>query len=280
MKQKQWRHLFLAVLLVSFFSEIWIHKLHEESTFYRLNEKTIQSNAFRHQMLNEDVIDYLDKKEMTLGKITGLYLLENYFEHQAFSGHYSKDAFTKMEEKWKKRKEWKTYIKYCNAIWEDLRYFPIPSSTTDHSLSVSFLESFMQKRTYGGSRGHEGTDIMATRNEPGLYPVVSMTNGRVLSKGWLEKGGYRLLIQAPKGACFYYAHLDSYAKLEIGDEIQAGDVIGFMGDTGYGAEGTRGKFPVHLHVGCYIYPEGNEVSINPYWLLKYLEKHKLKCAYS
>ena len=58
-----------------------------------------------------------------------------------------------------------------------------------------------------------------------------------------------------------------------GDEIQAGEVIGFMGDSGYGEEGTAGKFPVHLHLGIYI-RTGNreEVSVNPYRVLRFTEK--------
>ena len=88
---------------------------------------------------------------------------------------------------------------------------------------------------------------MASKNVAGIYPIVSMTDGIVRSKGWLEKGGYRIGIEAPSGAYFYYAHLHSYASLEIGDEVQAGELLGFMGDSGYGVEGTTGKFPVHLH---------------------------------
>ena len=38
------------------------------------------------------------------------------------------------------------------------------------------------------------------------------------------------------GAYFYYAHLSSYAGIKEGDPISAGDVIGFMGDTGYSKE--------------------------------------------
>ena len=56
-------------------------------------------------------------------------------------------------------------------------------------------------------------------------------------------------------------------------------MIGFMGDTGYGEEGTKGKFPVHLHVGIYVYPNGQEMSVNPYWVMRYLEPHKLKCVF-
>ena len=53
-----------------------------------------------------------------------------------------------------------------------------------------------------------------------------MTDGTVTSKGWLPKGGWRIGITAPHGGYFYYAHLDSYADVEIGEEIKAGDLIG------------------------------------------------------
>lgn len=131
-----------------------------------------------------------------------------------------------------------------------------------------------------GNGGHEGTDVMASRNQPGLYPVLSMTDGKVTSKGWLEKGGWRIGVTAPGGGYFYYAHLDSYASLNVGDRVKAGDLLGYMGDSGYGKEGTTGQFPVHLHVGIYLYEGEKEISINPYWILKYLEKYRLKYTFS
>ena len=135
-------------------------------------------------------------------------------------------------------------------------------------------------RSYGGDRGHEGTDIMASVNKRGLYPVVSMTDGIVESKGWLELGGYRLGIRAPGGAYFYYAHLDSYSDIEEGDQVKAGDLLGYMGDTGYSeTEGTTGNFPVHLHMGIYLYPDGREISVNPYPVLKYVENDRIKCNF-
>ena len=79
-------------------------------------------------------------------------------------------------------------------------------------------------------------------NKRDYFPVVSMTDGIVTSVGWLELGGYRVGITSPGGAYFYYAHLSSYAGIKEGDPISAGDVIGFMGDTGYSKrEGTTGK---------------------------------------
>ena len=107
--------------------------------------------------------------------------------------------------------------------------------------------------------------------EPGEIPVRSVSDGVVEKKGWLKLGGYRLGIRAPHGAYFYYAHLDQYEpKLREGSKVNAGDVIGYMGDTGYGEEGTRGKFPVHLHFGIYLDYGENEIPINPYEVLRYL----------
>ncbi len=121
---------------------------------------------------------------------------------------------------------------------------------------------------------------MASENKRGLYPVVSMTDGVITNLGWLEKGGYRIGITTEAGTYYYYAHLDSYANIEEGMEVKAGELLGYMGDSGYGEEGTTGKFDVHLHVGIYFYEDGSEVSVNPYHLLKFLENNKLKYAYS
>ena len=71
--------------------------------------------------------------------------------------------------------------------------------------------------------------------------------------GWLTLGGYRIGIRSENGVYYYYAHLSSYSDdLKTGDYVTAGQMLGFMGDTGYGEEGTTGKFPVHLHVGIYV----------------------------
>ena len=59
--------------------------------------------------------------------------------------------------------------------------------------------------------------------------------------------------------------------------MKAGQLLGFMGDTGYGTEeGTKGKFPVHLHMGIYLYENGEEISINPYPALRYVEEQKIR----
>jgi len=165
---------------------------------------------------------------------------------------------------------------YYQSILSEQLYFPIPELVTKEA-NVSYSNSWFSLRSYGGSRRHEGTDLMASNNIRGFFPIISMTDGIVEKLGWLEKGGYRIGIRTPLGSYFYYAHLHSYApELKVGDKVIAGQLIGFMGDSGYGSEGTIGQFDVHLHLGVYVKTSLGEMSVNPYWLLKMLEKNKIQ----
>lgn len=157
----------------------------------------------------------------------------------------------------------------------EMEYFPVAASI--HNVPyVNYVDSWYFERTYGGKRRHEGCDIMAEVNKRGIYPIISICDGVVEQMGWLEKGGYRVGIRSDSGIYYYYAHLSEYSSIKIGDMVSAGELLGFMGDTGYSkVEGTTGMFDVHLHFGIYLTDnEGNEVSINPYWILK-LKKNKV-----
>ena len=170
--------------------------------------------------------------------------------------------------------EYEVYQQALEQVWEELEYFPVPDSTLKDTEAVSFENTWQAERTYGGKRKHEGCDLIPEKEESGYYPVISMTDGTVERAGWLEKGGWRIGIRSDNGNYYYYAHLESYVgDWREGDQVQAGDLLGYMGDSGYGPEGTTGQFPVHLHVGIYM-PLGaeDELAINPYWMLKYLEE--------
>ena len=153
----------------------------------------------------------------------------------------------------------------------DIRYFPVAKDEKNGEY-VQFEDSYGGARSYGGERKHEGIDLMASNNKRGYFPVVSVSDGVVEKKGWLKLGGYRIGIRAPEGAYFYYAHLERYAEgIEEGSKVKAGQIIGYMGDSGYGPEGTVGEFAVHLHFGIYLTLEGKEFSVNPYPILRRLE---------
>lgn len=167
----------------------------------------------------------------------------------------------------------KEYVDAYQLILKDISCFPVtaPKEGKESHSDLGFADSWGAQRNFGGERKHEGCDIMASNHKPGYYQVVSMTDGVVEQKGWLKLGGWRLGIRSPSGAYFYYAHLDSYADVELGEEVKSGQLLGYMGDSGYGAEGTRGQFPVHLHVGIYMDWHGTELSVNPYFILEGLD---------
>ena len=263
----------IVLFLLVFFAGIWIPRLEYGSEKSRLSEDILSSEGFRRQTVSGEAMEQVRKMDAP-GEALAVYWLESNFGQEPFS--LLPDETAAARKRWERAKGWGSYLAACQAVWDDLQYFPVAESSDNSRLSVSFEDSWMFDRSYGGERGHEGTDIMPSVNEPGRFPVVSMTDGTVESKGWLELGGYRLGIRAPHGAYFYYAHMDSYSDIEEGDTINAGDLLGVMGDTGYGTEeGTRGKFPVHLHVGIYLYQNEQEISINPYPALSYVQDKKV-----
>src|SRR5438132_7293090 len=92
--------------------------------------------------------------------------------------------------------------------------------------------------TFGAPRAdvgyHHGDDIFA----PLGAPLLAVADGTVFSVGWNNLGGYRLWLRDAQGNEFYYAHLSAYTPLAVnGAHVHAGDVLGFMGNTG-DAEGT------------------------------------------
>lgn len=163
---------------------------------------------------------------------------------------------------------------YYRAILEDIRYFPVPR-VRNQDADITYVDTWYVLRSYGGKRRHEGCDLMASNNVRGYFPVVSITDGVIENIGWLEQGGYRIGIRSCSGGYFYYAHLDTYAPgLRKGDKVIAGQMLGFMGDSGYGKEGTVGEFDVHLHMGIYVPNSTGDLSINPYRILKMLERKR------
>lgn len=158
------------------------------------------------------------------------------------------------------------------TLLSDVSCFPVAYDGTGEA-TFSYENSWGNARNYGGDRRHEGVDIMTSNNIPGYFPAVSICDGVIEKIGWLELGGYRIGIRSEHGMYAYYAHLDSYRSgLKAGDTVKAGETIGYVGNTGYGEEGTKGKFDVHLHFGMYIDIAGEEVSVNPYEILRYLEQ--------
>ena len=133
--------------------------------------------------------------------------------------------------------EFSYYMTKVDQVFEDLQCFPVVKEGKDERYPVSYDNTWGAERTYGGERTHEGCDLMAISNERGKYKVCSMTDGVVKNIGWLEQGGWRIGIESDSGIYYYYAHLDSYEKaFEKGERVAAGQILGRMGDSGYGKE--------------------------------------------
>ncbi|WP_101925921.1 MULTISPECIES: M23 family metallopeptidase [Luteimonas] len=125
-----------------------------------------------------------------------------------------------------------------------LATMPAPVSL---AMPVEGVDASRVADTYGAPRGsdrqHEGVDIFAPRGTP----VRSATQGLVTSVREGGLGGRQVWVMGPGRQRHYYAHLDDWAPLlEPGDLVQAGDMLGTVGDTG-NARGT----PPHLHYGVY-----------------------------
>ena len=103
----------------------------------------------------------------------------------------------------------------------------------------SFSDTFHAPRGDISSGWHHGDDIFA----PLGAPILAVASGTVFSVGWNEIGGNRLWLRDGQGNLFYYAHLSAFTPLAVnGNKVNAGDVLGFVGNTG-DARGT----PYHLH---------------------------------
>jgi murein DD-endopeptidase MepM/ murein hydrolase activator NlpD len=103
----------------------------------------------------------------------------------------------------------------------------------------SFIDTFGAFRGDVSGGWHHGDDIFAALGSP----LLAVADGTVFSVGWNRVGGWRLWLRDNGGNEFYYAHLSAYSPLAVnGAIVHAGDVLGFLGDSG-DAQGT----PYHLH---------------------------------
>jgi len=142
--------------------------------------------------------------------------------------------------------------------------------------NYSVKHSFGAGRSFGGRRIHEGVDIFASYGTPALACAF----GYVELLGWNRFGGWRVGIRDANNMYYYYAHLSSFAKgLKQGDIVQPGQVIGYVGSTGYGPPGTSGKFPPHLHFGIYKDTGRHEWAFSPSGMLGQWERQPQKVIY-
>lgn len=146
----------------------------------------------------------------------------------------------------------------------------------------SHCDDFGVGRSFGFKRKHLGNDLMGSLGTP----IVAVEGGTVEALGWNRYGGWRVGIRSfDNKRYYYYAHLQKdcpYAPgLEVGDIVQAGDLIGFMGRTGYSdKENVNNIEVVHLHFGMeLVFDESqkdcnSEIWINVYDIVRLLSSHR------
>lgn len=147
--------------------------------------------------------------------------------------------------------------------------------------SFSHYKDFGSARSYGYRRVHLGNDLLGSIGTP----IIAVESGYVESLGWNQYGGWRIGIRSFDGKrYYYYAHLRKdhpYAKdLSEGQIVTAGDVIGYLGMTGYSSRENVNNINIpHLHFGVQlifneVQKDGyNQIWIDVYEIIEFLRKN-------
>lgn len=148
--------------------------------------------------------------------------------------------------------------------------------------SFSHYDDFGASRSYGFKRTHLGNDLMGSIGTP----IIAVESGTVEHLGWNQYGGWRVGIRSFDGKrYYYYAHLRKnhpyVAGLTEGSVVTAGDVIGYLGMTGYSTKQNVNNINIpHLHFGMQlIFDESqvdgnNEIWIDVYQIIEFLKKNR------
>lgn len=146
----------------------------------------------------------------------------------------------------------------------------------------SDFDDFGVSRSYGYKRNHLGHDMMGQTGTP----IIAIESGYVEELGWNQYGGWRIGIRSfDKKRYYYYAHLRQNfpfkKSLEVRSIVTAGEVIGYLGHTGYSSkENVNNIETPHLHWGLQlIFDESQKECVNEIWvdcyaLTKFLYKNR------
>lgn len=159
-----------------------------------------------------------------------------------------------------------------------LTYYPVAKGYW-----VSGYDDFGNKRGYGYKRRHLGNDLMGSVGSP----IIAVEGGEVYEVGWNRFGGWRIgVMSTDRKRYYYYAHMRKnkpyYKEFQKGDKIEAGDILGYLGNTGYSTkENTNMKGKPHLHYGLQlIFDESqidcvSEIWIDNHQILNFLQRSKM-----
>lgn len=174
-----------------------------------------------------------------------------------------------------------SYAIEINGAWKPVyglkAYSPVAAG-----YGYSHCSDFGNQRSFGFARKHLGNDLMGGTGTP----IIAVEGGVVEAMGWNRYGGWRIGIRSfDSKRYYYYAHLQKdrpfVQGLQEGDTVQAGDVIGYMGRTGYSdKENVNNIETVHLHFGMQLVFEewqkecNSEIWIDVYNIVRLLSEHR------
>lgn len=220
----------------------------------------------------DEIIEKL-KSKISIQEISKNFKNYNYY-HEVYSA-VLKEFLGEYKIKRKPKKENE------ETSWEEV-YGLKAFSPIAKTFPFCHYDDFGASRSYGYSRPHLGHDMMAAIGTP----VIAVESGTVEIMGWNQYGGWRVGIRSfDKKRYYYYAHLRQnkpfHMNLKEGSIVKAGDVIGYVGRTGYSKkENVNNIKENHLHWGMQlIFDESqkecnNEIWIDIYAITKLLEKNK------
>ncbi len=173
------------------------------------------------------------------------------------------------------------YYQKTETGWEEV-YGLKGFSPIAKGFGFSHYRDFGNSRSYGFARRHLGNDLMGSIGTP----VVAVESGVVEAIGWNRYGGWRIGIRSfDTQRYYYYAHLRKdfpyHTGLEEGSVVKAGDVIGYLGMTGYSTKENVNNINVpHLHFGMQIIFDesqkdgNNEIWIDVYDIVEFLQQNR------
>lgn len=208
----------------------------------------------------EELVEKLESKKETIETIAqGMKYYDYYYE--AYSavlggmvGPYKievKDDTVPGGKRWEEKYGLKAFLPIA-------KYYP-----------YSHFDDFGVSRSYGFKRKHLGHDMMGQVGTP----IIAVESGYVEALGWNQYGGWRIGIRSfDKKRYYYYAHLRKNfpfnKSLQVGSIVQAGDVIGYLGRTGYSSsENANNISTPHLHFGIQlIFDESQKEALAEIWI--------------
>ena len=222
---------------------------------------------------------YYEAYEAVLGGIIGEYEIEVYESSKQTNGKEITAA--PMKTPTSTPLETPTPTEAPEKVWEK-RYGLKGFSPIAKNYYYYDYDDFGASRSYGYKRVHLGHDMMGQVGSP----IIAVESGYIEAIGWNQYGGWRIGIRSFDGKrYYYYAHMRKnfpYNKeLKVGSVVSAGDVIGYLGRTGYSTtENTNNITTSHLHFGLQLIfdesqKEGNnEIWVDTYALTKFLYRNR------